>query len=331
MTAQITIIGLGQVGASIGMALGENKATARRVGFDRDPAVANAALTLGVVDEIKRLPDATQNADIVLLCLPLAEMRETLKKIGPVLKAGAVVMDTAPIKSQMTEWVQEFIPQGRFYLGLVPSLTAEALSAPESGLNAARPDLFKKTVMVVDVPPGTPEEVEKLGFGFARMLGAKPMLANLAESDSLMAAIHLLPQLASVALIHATIDQPGWAESRKLTGGAFAAVTRGAADFDDAASLKTASLVNRDSVLRSLDLMLASLTALRDEIAEDEEQNLTERFDQAFEARQRWLDERTVAPWLQEGGEGYDITDFGEQVMNMLFGSSIVNRMKKKK
>ncbi|MBI3739928.1 MAG: prephenate/arogenate dehydrogenase family protein, partial [Chloroflexi bacterium] len=48
MTAQITIIGLGQIGASIGMALGENKTTARRVGFDRDPAVANAALTLGV-------------------------------------------------------------------------------------------------------------------------------------------------------------------------------------------------------------------------------------------------------------------------------------------
>ncbi len=331
MTAQITIIGLGQIGASIGMALAENKLTAKRVGVDRDLAVARAAESLGVVDEIKRLPDAVQNADIILLCLPLAELRETFKQIGPNLKAGSILMDTAPVKSQVMQWFQEYIPEGRFYLGLVPALTAEALSSPESGLNAARPDLFKKTVMVVDVPSGTPEEVEKLGLAVARALGAKPMLTNISESDSLMAAVHLLPQLTSVALIHATIDQPGWAESRKLTGGAFASVTRGAADFDDAASLKTASLANRDSILRSLNLMLASLTALRDEIAEGQEQNLAERFDQAFEARQRWLDERTAALWLQEGGESYDITELGEQVMNMLFGSSIVNRMKKKK
>lgn len=331
MSPQITIIGLGQIGASIGMALGENKVTAKRVGVERDIAAARAAESLGAVDEIKRLSDAVQNADIVLLCLPLAEMREALKQIGPNLKAGSVVMDTTPVKSQVLQWIGEFVPEGRFYLGLVPSVTAKALSSPESGLNAARPDLFKKTVMAVDVPPGAPEEVEKLGFGFARMLGAKPMLTNLSESDSLMAAVHLLPQLTSVALIHATIDQPGWTESRKLTGPAFAAVTRGAADFDTAASLKTASLANRDSVLRSLDLILASLTALRDEIAEGEEQNLNERFDQAFEARQRWLDERTSAPWLQEGGESYDITEFGEQVMNMLFGSSLVNRIKKKK
>lgn len=331
MTAQITIIGLGQIGASIGMALGENKVTARRIGCDRDLAVARAAETLGAVDEIKRLPDAAQNADIVLLCLPLAEMRETLKQIGSNLKAGSIVMDTAPVKNQMTQWVREFIPQDRFYLGLVPTLTAEALSSPESGLNAARPDLFQKTVMVVDIPPGTPEEVEKLGFAIARALGAKPMLTDLSESDSLMAAVHLLPQLTSMALIHATIDQPGWAESRKLTGGAFAAVTRGAADFDDAASLKAASLANRDSVLRSLDLMLASLTALRDEIAEGEEQNLSERFDQAFEARQRWLDERTSAPWLQDGGEPLDIPGLGNQLLNMFFGGGLADRARKKK
>lgn len=331
MTAQITIIGLGQIGTSIGMALKENKVAAKRVGFDRDLAVARAAASLDAVDEIKRLLDAVETADVVLLCLPLSEMRETLRQIGPGLKESAVVMDTAPIKSCMLQWAGEFIPQGRFYLGLVPSPTAEALSSPESGLNAARPDLFKKTVMVVDTPPGTPAEVEKLGFSFAQMLGAKPMLADLVESDSLMASVHLLPQLTSVALIHATIDQPGWAESRKLTGGAFAAVTRGAADFDTAASLKTASLANRDSVLRSLDLMLASLAALRDEIAEGEEQNLTERFDRAFEARQRWLDERTSAPWLTEGGNEVNLPEFGEQMMNMLFGSNVANRMKKKK
>jgi prephenate dehydrogenase len=293
--------------------------------------VANAAVTLGVVDEIKNLPDAIKSADVVLLSLPLGDMRATLKQIGPHLKDNAVVMDTAPIKSQMTQWAKEFIPAGRFYLGLVPAVTVEAFSDPDSGLKAARPDLFKNTIMVVDAPLGTPAEVEGVAFGFARILGAKPILADLVESDSLMALVHLLPQLTAAALIDATIDQTGWAEARKLAGSAFASVTRGAADYDDAPSLKSAALANRTAALHALDVLLASLNGLREEIANEDEQGLAERLGHAFEARQNWLDERAAALWLKEGGDAEEVRDFGEQMMQTIFGSRIIDRMKKKK
>jgi prephenate dehydrogenase len=330
MTIQITILGLGQIGASIGMALKENKVTARRVGFDRDRAVASASQTLNVVDEIKGLPDAVRTADVILLCLPLAEMRETLKGIAPHLKENAVVMDTAPVKNQMIQWAKEFIPEGRFYLGLIPALTVEALSAPETGLHAARPDLFQRTVMVVDAPPGTPEEVEQLAFSLAGALGAKPMHADAAESDGLMATTHLLPQLTSAALLNATVDEPGWSEARKLAGQAYVAVTSGVV-HDGPASQKAAALSNREAVLRSVDALIASLASLRDDISKGNEQGLTEQLEQAFEARKRWLDERASAAWLKEGGDADETPDFGGQMLRFLFGSSVLDRMKKKK
>ena len=60
MSTQITIIGLGQIGASIGMALKDRKTSLQRVGFDKEQGVARAAETLDVVDQIKSLPEAVQ-------------------------------------------------------------------------------------------------------------------------------------------------------------------------------------------------------------------------------------------------------------------------------
>jgi prephenate dehydrogenase len=329
MTVQITIIGLGQIGASVGMAL-RGKAGIKRVGCDKDAGLTKAALTLDVVDEIKNLPGAVQEANIVLLCLPLGETREALKRIGPEIQENSVIMDTAPVKSVVLEWVKEFIPAGRFYLGLVPALNRRAFVSPETGFNAAMPDLFQRTVMVIDAPTGTRSEVVELAFQFCALLGAKPMLTDLAESDGLTASIHLLPQFVSAALLNATIDQPGWSEARKLASRVYAEITGGMAYYDDVASLCISALNNRESLLHSLDAMIAALEDLRYEIDKGDEAGAKARLNRAFEGRERWLEERTVAEWLKEGGERLEIPDLGEQVIQTLFGSRIIDRNKKK-
>src|SRR5512141_359408 len=124
MAGQIAIIGLGQIGASVGMALKQENSSLLRVGFDKDPAVARAAESIGVVDKVvTRLPDAVRDADIVLLCLPLGQLHETLKNITGYLKEDAVIMDTAPLKGSTIKWLQELLPARRYYVGLVPAVT----------------------------------------------------------------------------------------------------------------------------------------------------------------------------------------------------------------
>jgi len=330
MTTQITILGLGQIGASIGLALKESKSPIHRVGHDKNLGLEKAALSLGVVDDISKMSQAVRGADIVLLCLPLAEMRETLKKIGPHLKENSVVMDTAPIKSGTINWVKEFIPQGRFYLGLVPSLAPDSFASSETGLNAARPDLFKQTIMVVDAPPGTPLEVEQLAVDLAKLLGAKAMLTDIVESDGLMTSVHLLPQITAAALLDVTIDGSGWMDARKLAGRPFAGVTGGLAYYDDPASLKEAVLASRFSVVHALDLLMVSLKGLRDDIEKGDEKSVAERLDNAFASRERWLDERAAAEWLKEGGDVMEAPDTGTQLRQILFGSNAFDRNKGK-
>ncbi len=330
MTVQLTIIGLGQIGASIGIALKDKKDLVRRVGYDRDPAVAKAAESLEVVDEVKNLKDAVRDAGIVLLALPLSEIRDTLQQIGPELQDNTVILDTAPVKGAVLDWVKELVPSSRFYIGLVPVPNSASFESIEGGLNAARPDLFKRTIMIVDAPPGTPREVEQLAFDLVRLLGAKPMLTDMAESDGLMTSVHLLPQLAAAALLDATVDQAGWAEARKIAGRPYAGVTGGLAYYDDVASLKSAVLANRDNVLNALDMLMASLNGLRDDIRNGNEKDVEERLQQAFESRERWLDERSTADWLKEGGDQVELPNFGEQVLQTLFGQRIIDRNKKK-
>ncbi len=331
MKAEIAIIGLGQLGASVGMALKEGKTPLHLVGCDKKSGIVSAAQAMGAIDEARNLKNAVKDAAIVLLCLPLGEIRETLKRIGPELREGAIVMDMAPVKRVVLEWAKEFIPAGRFHLGLVPALKLEALFTSERGLKAAAPDLFKRTVMIVDIPPGTPEPVVELAFDLVRLLGAKPMLTDLAESDGIMVNVHLLPQLVSAALLNATLDQPGWMEGRKLASRAYAGVTGGMAFYDDAVSLRTAALTSPDSVIHSLDVMIAALKGLRDDIEKSDEESVAERLEQAFEGREQWLVERSAADWLNESAEEINVPDFGERVNQMFFGGMVADRMKKKK
>jgi prephenate dehydrogenase len=333
MNTQITIIGLGQIGASIGMALKENK-NIKRVGCEKAAAVAKAAQSLEVVDEIKSLPAAVRDAAIVLLCLPLNEIRETMRHIGPWLADNAIVMDTSPIKSGVIQWAKEFIPTGRFYIGLVPGINSEYIASLEFGLNAAMPDLFKKGIFAVDVPPGTPENIVNLAMDFCRLLGAKPMLTDMLESDGLMTSVHVLPQLAAAALLNATIGQPGWLEARKFAGRPFAGVTSGMAYHDDADSLREAVLANRTNTIHSLDILMAAIKGLRDDIEQGNEEGVSERLNDAGTDREAWLDERGEAAWLKEGGDQEEMPDFGRLVGQTIFGSSVFDRnirAKKKK
>lgn len=326
MAIQITIIGLGQIGGSIGLALAGQKAALKRVGHDKKVDVERAAQSKGAVDEVKHnLPSAVRDADLVLLCLPVSQVRETLEFIAPDLKEGAVVMDTSPVKSGVFEWAQSILPPKRYFVGLVPSVNPDALHEIKFGLEAARADLFQKGVMIIDAPRGTPGDVVQLASDLARLLGSDPMLADPLESDGLMARMHLLPQLAAAALLNATVDQPGWMEARKMGGRAFATVTAGLAYQDEIDSLRIASMQNRASTVYALDVMIAALQGMRNDLESGNDDGIAIRLEQALEGRNDWMNDRLKAEWATGiERKPIDIPSFAER----FFGSTFYKRDK---
>ena len=141
MTVRITIIGLGQIGASLGLALAAHKEQVSTLGHDKSPTTARQAQKRGAVQAVAyTLPGAVQKADVVVLAIPLNEMRAALEVIAPVLKEDAVVLDTSPVKTAVAGWVKELLPPGRHYVGLAPALNPDVLYEPGGGLEAARAD-----------------------------------------------------------------------------------------------------------------------------------------------------------------------------------------------
>jgi prephenate dehydrogenase len=202
----------------------------------------------------------------------------------------------------------------------------------KAGIDAARADLFQKGLFGIVAPPGTPGEAVKLAADFSRLVGAEPMFAERAEVDSLMASLHLLPQLMSAALIGMTVDQPGWLEARKLAGKSYAAATAALFYQDTSAGLRDAVLADRENTLRVLDNLTASLNAIREEIAAQDTAQLGTRFDKAIDGRARWWGLREKGNWYEtELGTSSDTPSAGDYMRKLFLGKYGAPKAGKKK
>ena len=239
-----------------------------------------------------------------------------------------MVLDTAPSKGTVATWFKELIPQGRHYVGLTPAAGAAYLDGRELGVNSARADLFRGGMFLVNAPYGTPGEAVKLATDLTELLGAKAMISDELEADGLVSFTHLLPELASAALIDATVNQPGWSEGRKIAARPYASVTAALVENDDARSLGEAALGNRESVMRVLDAYVASLLKLRDALDARDEKAVGEFLAGAVQARERWVNERTRADW--QTLEAAEVQSFGDKLSHMFLGN-IMERTKNKK
>ena len=303
MTIQITIIGLGQIGTSVGLALAGKGDLLVRVGHDRQFDIAQQAKKMGAVDNVEiNLPNSVRNADLILLSIPIDQIRETMEIIAQDLKEGAVIMDTAPIKEAVTAWAVEILPPGRYYVGLTPVINPVYLHSVESGVQAARADMFHGGLMAIVATAAANAEAVKLAVDFTRLLGASPFFVDPAEMDGLMAATHFLPQFLSAALLNVTVDQPGWREGRKVAGRAYAEATAPSAHLDQVQALTTSAMFDQESILRVLDSTIAALQNIRNDINLQNSDSLNERLSRARQGREKWWKERQAGDWLSVEG-----------------------------
>jgi len=301
MAVQISVLGLGQVGTSIGLALADHKEKVTRVGNDRDPGVMGKALKMGAFDRTTlSLPSAVEKADVVVLALPVDEIYDVLKVIAPDLREGAVVVDTSSVKVEIGEWAKQLLPENRFFVTMTPTINPAYLQEQAVGLEAAHADLFKNSLMIITSPPGTDADALKLAADLTALLGAQPFFADAYESDGLLAGSALLPRLAATALLHAVIGQPGWQEGRKLAGKTFAQATLPALELDSAGAPGKEALLNRQNALRVLQNYINELALLRQLIEEGDEELLGKHIEQALQQRDLWLKQRQAADWEQK-------------------------------
>lgn len=320
MTVQISILGLEQMGASIGLALADAHDQVTRVGTDKEPDVSKQAQKLGAVDKIVfTLPDTVAEADVVVLAVPVDELRFTLEAIAPHLKAGAVVLDTSPVTAQSTQWAKELITApDRYFLTFTPAHNARYLHELDSGPDSAHADMFRNNIIMITAPTGVDESAIALAENLAKMLGATPIFADAAEVDGLMASGHLLPALLAIALMNATAGKPGWSDLRKIAGSRYAHIASLVATGGTGKKPAEEMLNNRENSIRALDALINELYEIRDALTNNTSDVLHSKVSVARSEYELWLKQRTTGKW-DEGLKAPKLPSFGDSIARMFW------------
>ncbi|MBI5933908.1 MAG: prephenate dehydrogenase [Chloroflexi bacterium] len=325
MAVKLTIIGLGQIGGSIGLTLASQTEAIQRTGHDKEPEVARSAQKAGALDKVQfNLPASAEGADLIALAIPLNDVRDTLKFIREDLKEGAVILDFSPAKRQVEAWAGEILPEGRYYIGLAPAFNPVHLLETGGGLNAAHADLFAGATILVCPPFGTPESAVRLATDFVKLLGATPLLSDAVEVDGLMSAMTTMPKLLAYALADSTMGKPGWRDSQNMAGRSYAMTVASAFDRDDADGLRQATLANRDNIVRLLDEHIETLLRLRDLVQAEDREALAKKMRDTQTKVYGWLSARGIEkyqPPAKRKEEKHEPQSMGERMKQMFWGT----------
>jgi prephenate dehydrogenase len=321
MAYEVMIIGLDQVGASIGLALANAEGELRRVGYDADKSTGKQALELGAIDELLSHPRrAIKHVDLVILSIPTSDVELYLETLGPTLKEGALVLDTGGIKSLAFEWAKDFLPEGRHFIAAMPVVGPKSLEEAPFTPGQPSAELFQDGLLAITNLPQTPESALAVAVNLATLLGAQPFFIDPDEHDAAIAATDDLPALLSAALLRAATRSPSWRELQRLAGQTFAFATQLVGVRSPTQAQKRIAL-NREKVLSKLDVIIEELNLLREHVAEEDGQALSEYLDQADRSRFTWLDARNKADWsLQDMTQGQSLGGLG--FFGNLFGIS---------
>ena len=278
----ITIIGLGLIGGSMGLALKRSGVLSELVGYARHSDTRSKACQVGAVDRVEtNLPMAVRGAELVIIATPVMSIRGILEQIADHLSPGCVVTDTASTKAQVMKWAEEYIPAEVSFIGGHPMAGKE-----EAGVEAADARLFCNCTYCLVKGSSTTLEVTRQVVELVMQIGGNPLIINAQEHDNLVAGISHLPALLSSALVLTTIKSPDWPQMSKLAARGYRDLTRLASG--DVEMNRDICLSNGQSIARWIDNFIAELSELRYLLDEDGER-LERALSRAREARQKWL------------------------------------------
>jgi prephenate dehydrogenase len=276
----VSIIGLGLIGGSWGLALKERGVKARRVGADR-PEVLERALAAGVVDEGSADPmAAVRGADLIILATPVGMILDLLPQLKGVASPRALITDVGSTKRLICQRAREIFGDEPLFLGGHPLAGKE-----RSGLKHASTALFvgARYVLTPLLPNHLADERVKAFSALVEKLGAKPFVTEASTHDRAMAFLSHLPQLVSTGLASMIAEQG--AED-------FLPLELAASGFRDVSRLaespynlwRDICLTNIENIQSALESLIEKLEAMKLHLSDRE---LERDFRQALKLREK--------------------------------------------
>lgn len=267
----VGIIGLGLIGGSMAIDLKRRGFADRVIGVESDPVASEAALRMGLADEIVSFEDCVRGSDIVVVAVPVGTAVKMLPRVLDIFMedgfGGKIVIDTCSTKSQITRSVHYHPLRGRFVA------THPMAGTEYSGPWAAMPNLFDGRACIFanseDSDPQALNKVEDL-YG---VLNMRPIYMNADNHDVHTAYVSHISHVTSFALALTVLDKE---QDEKhifdLASGGFSSTVRLAKSSSD--MWVPILTQNRENVLKVIDTYLEKMKEFRDAIDSYDEERI---------------------------------------------------------
>ena len=280
---RLSILGVGLLGGSLGLAVKKAVSGCHVVGYAHRKATLDAALERSAIDEgYADAASAVRGADLVVLCTPVGNLRETLIAIAPVLESGAIVTDVGSTKAAIVAAAENDYPNLRF-VGSHPMAGSE-----KKGVAHASVDLYRDAVCITTPTAKTDPAALAQVEAFWRLLGMRIKRLAPEEHDRAVCDVSHLPHAVAAALVTMQTDA-----ALPLAGKGFLDATRIAGG--DGGLWRDILLENRANLVDSIARLRSSLDALQELLDPAKSQDLCAWLDQAASRRARLGERRERA------------------------------------
>ena len=276
---KIGIVGLGLIGGSLGLDL---KAQGQEIiGVSRKTSTCNTAIEREVVDRASTDLSILAEAEIVIICTPIAKIADTLKQLVPHLNSETIVTDVGSVKQPIVTACSQLWSN---FIGGHPMA-----GTTEQGINAAQPNLFTGAAYVFTPTTENAFGIDKLKH-IAESLGAKPYICSPQVHDAAVAWISHLPVMISASLMSSCLGEtePEVLKlAQHLASSGFRDTSRVGAGNPELG--KMMAQYNRTALLRSLQAYSQDLQTIINLIEQENWDNLEEILQINQEARPKFL------------------------------------------
>jgi cyclohexadieny/prephenate dehydrogenase len=278
---QLTILGVGLLGGSIGLALRAVRPNCRIIGFGHRKPSLQTAVQIGAIDAFDLDPAAAvAGSDLVILCTPVGTFQQLLRQIAPALARGAIVTDVGSTKRSVVRSAAKLLPKSANFVASHPVAGSE-----KRGVEFSRADLFHNRLCILTpekkTNPAALKQVEK----FWQFLGMRTERLTPQSHDRLLADISHLPHLVAAALVAMqpeaalAICGKGFLDTTRIAGG-------------DGALWRDIFLDNADNLKAAIRRLKAQLNATEKMLTASRASTLRSWLDSAAQRRQKVLEQK---------------------------------------
>jgi prephenate dehydrogenase len=288
---KITLVGVGLLGGSLGLAIKQHRLANRVSGYVRRPQSIAECEKSGAVDQADTdLWRAVEKTNLVILCTPIAQMAALTAKMLPALPRGCIVTDVGSVKASVVTEVEPLVTEaGGHFIGSHPMAGAEKM-----GVSSARADLFKGAVCALTpTTQSNPDALARLE-GFWQAVGARTLRLAPELHDDLVSRSSHLPHVVAAELANYVLSPVHPREQGLLCANGFRDTTRIAAGSPE--MWRDISLANRKNLARVLGVFIEDLQEFQLALENQDVKVIEEFFNQAKERRDAWWALASASP-----------------------------------